>query len=79
MYMVNQRLTTAVREGYRGAAGGVLDEQLEEARRALAWLAALHIDPDVRASLVEPVAVVEEALAEIARMSAPGTPSSSDA
>jgi hypothetical protein len=67
MYMVNQRTTTAVREGYRDAAANDVEHQLAEARRTRAWLEGMHIDPDVRAWLVEPIAVVEEAFAEIAR------------
>ena len=67
MLMVHQRTTTAVREGYRGADAQIVREQLAEARRARAWLEGLEIDPEVRAWLVEPVAVVEEALAEVVR------------
>jgi len=67
MYMVHQRTTTAVRDGYRDASTEVLAEQLDRARSARAWLEGLDIEPDVRAWLVEPVAVVEETLAEMAR------------
>jgi hypothetical protein len=67
MYMVHQRTTTAVREGYRDATPADVDEQLAKARAALEWLRGLDIDPDVRAWLVEPIAVVEEALAETDR------------
>jgi hypothetical protein len=67
MYMVQQRTTTAVRDGYRSSDGAEVAQQLEEARRARAWLEGLHIEADVRAWLVEPIAAVEEALAEIDR------------
>jgi hypothetical protein len=67
MYMVHQRTTTAVRDGYRDAAVDDVAHQLAEARRTRAWLEGMRIDPEVRAWLVEPIAVVEEAFAEIAR------------
>jgi hypothetical protein len=67
MYMVQQRTTTAVRDGYRDAAPGDVEEQLAKARAALEWLRGLDIEPDVRAWLVEPIAAVEEALAETDR------------
>lgn len=67
MLMVQQRTTTAVREGYAEAAPEVVRHELTEARAARAWLEGLTIDADVRASLVEPIAAVEEALAEHAR------------
>ena len=66
-YMVYQQLTTAVLEGYREAAPEVVEQQLAEARRARRWLEALDIDPAQRETLVEPISVVEEALAEIER------------
>ena len=67
MYMVQQGATTAVRDGYRESATAEVELQLAEARRARAWLQGLDIDPEVRAWLVEPIGVVEEAFAEIAR------------
>ena len=67
MYMVHQRSTTAVREGYRDTDAAELGRQLEGARRARAWLEGLAIDPEVRAWLVEPIAVIEEALTECQR------------
>jgi hypothetical protein len=67
MYMLHQRTTTAVREGYRGTDLVVIEEQLARARQARAWLEGLTIEPDARAWLVEPVAAVEEALAELVR------------
>ena len=72
VYMVYQQVTTAVREGYRGAHPSVLADHLEEARRARRWLEGLEIDASQRASLVEPIAVVEEAFAELERMAGGG-------
>ena len=62
-YMVYQRYTTAIREAY-GAADVPLDdlqEQLASARGARRWLESLIIDPSIRASMAEPIAVIEEA------------------
>lgn len=67
MYMVQQRTTTAVRDGYRDAQPSEVERQLESARQARQWLETLAIDGEVRAWLVEPIAAVEEALAEVAR------------
>jgi hypothetical protein len=67
MLMVHQRTTTAVREGYAKAATEEVHRELVSARAARAWIERLTIDPQVRASLVEPIAAVEEALAERAR------------
>jgi hypothetical protein len=67
MYMVHQRTTTAVREGYRDADPVDVEQQLAQARQARAWLESLEIDPDVRAWLIEPIAVLEEAFAETSR------------
>jgi len=67
-YMVMQRVTTAVHEGYAGRPD--LAEQVAQARACRGWLEALSIDPTVRAELVEPIRAVEEALADLVR--APG-------
>lgn len=67
MLMAQQRTTTAVREGYAQASSEELRRELLSARAARAWLERLTIDPAVRASLVEPIAAVEEALAERVR------------
>lgn len=67
MYMVQQRATTAVREGYRGSDAADIERQLAGAQQARTWLEGLAIDPGVRVWLVEPIAAVEEALAECAR------------
>ena len=67
MYMVHQRTTTAVRDGYRDAEQGDVERQLAQAQRTHAWLDGLAIDDEAKAWLVEPIAAVEEALAEIVR------------
>ncbi len=67
MYMVQQRATTAVREGYAEADAASVERELAGARAARAWLEGLTIDGEVRAWLVEPIAAVEEALAEAER------------
>ena len=73
MYMVQQRVTTAVREGYADADQAELRRQLAQAHSARAWLEKLAVDPEVRAWLIEPIAAVEEALAEtIRRVPPPG-------
>jgi hypothetical protein len=54
--MVYQRYTTAIREAH-----------LAEAGRVRAWLDSLDIDPTLRASLVEPIAVVEDAFSGLLR------------
>ena len=64
MLMVHQQTTTAVREGYAGADREALRQELVSARAARAWLERLRIEPAVRSTLVEPIAAVEEALAE---------------
>lgn len=64
-YMVMQRVTTAVHEGYAGRSD--LVEQLAQARRCRGWLEALSIDPTVRAELLEPIRAVEEALGDLVR------------
>ena len=67
-YMVMQRITSAVHEGYAGRTDIPEQQSLAEACRA--WLEGLAIDPNVRAELVEPIRAVEEALADLVR--APG-------
>lgn len=67
-YMVMQRYTTAVREGYAGRTD--VAEQHARAQETRRWLESLDIAPGVRAELVEPIRAVEEALADLLR--APG-------
>lgn len=67
MLMVQQRTTTAVREGYATAGPDEVRRELDGARAARSWLEGLAIEPEVRAVLVEPIAAIEEALAERAR------------
>ncbi len=73
MLMVQQRATTAVREGYADASPEVLRRELVSARAARAWIERLTIDPEVKATLAEPIAAVEEALAERVRRLDRGT------
>ena len=68
MLMVQQQTTTAVREGYASADRDEVQQELVSARAARAWLERLHVDPAVRATLVEPIAAVEEPLAERIRL-----------
>ena len=70
-YMVYQRLTTAIREAYVDDPG--VGRQLEAARTCRAWLEGLEIDRRLRASLVEPIATLEEAFRELT-VSSPGGP-----
>ena len=72
MYMVQQRVTTAVRESYARTSEDELRRELAEARAARVWLERLAIESEVRAWLVEPIAAVEEALAEVVRRRQPG-------
>ena len=70
MYMVQQRITTAVREGYAEADAAELERQLHGARAARTWLEGRAVESSVRASLLEPTEAVEEALAEASRRAA---------
>jgi len=72
-YMVYQRYTTAIREAYGGADVplGALQEQLANARGARQWLESLIIDPSIRASMAEPIAVIEDAFDGLVRAYAP--------
>ena len=63
-YMVQQWLTTAVRDTYRARSDA--GEQADEAARVGAWLAALPLDRAVVAALVEPVAALEDGLRQAA-------------
>jgi len=64
MLMVQQRTTSAVREGYAEADVDTVRRELASAAAARSWLEGLAIDPEVRAALIEPIAAVEEALSE---------------
>jgi len=68
-YMVMQRYTTAVHEGYGHRAD--VAEQHAHARACREWLESLAVDPTMRNELVEPIRAVEDALADLLR--APGT------
>ena len=66
-YMVQQRLTTAVRDGYGAVTADEAAALADEAERCRAWLAALAIEPGLRGAVVEPVAAIESALRDLAR------------
>jgi hypothetical protein len=66
--MVYERNATAVRGAYgSGRPREEIEEQLAQVRRARAWLESLAVDPTICASLVEPIAVVEDALEGLLR------------
>ena len=74
-YMVYQRYTTAIRDAYgHGRDAEAIGKQVAEARRARAWLESLDIDATLRASLVEPIVVVEDAFDGILRAAGGGRP-----
>ena len=58
-YMVYQRYTSAILDGYLDRSD--VAEQADLARQWREWLEALAIAPDVRRSLVEQARVIEEA------------------
>ena len=67
-YMVYQRYATAIREAYGAEVSQAeLEGSLADAGRARAWLESLPIEEALRASLVEPIAVIEDALAGLIR------------
>jgi hypothetical protein len=76
-YMVYQRVATAIHEVYgapdepagpgQAAPTASLEAQLELARQARTWLESLAIDPTLRASLVEPIAVIEAAFRDLVK------------
>jgi len=64
-YMVMQRYTTAIREGYAGRTD--IAEQHARAAMVRSWLESLAIAPAVRAELTEPIRAIEEAFADLLR------------
>ena len=61
--MVYQRYTSAVKQGYRERA-----DAAEQHARAVAfreWLAALDVDPSIRAELVEQALAIEHGFEEV--------------
>ncbi len=64
-YMVMQRYTTAIREGYAGRT----DVAAQQARAAefRAWIESLTISPALRAELVEPIKAIEDAFGDLRR------------
>jgi hypothetical protein len=65
-FMLMQRLTTAVLEGYQGVD---VTEERQAARGHREWLESLQIDDSVKASLVEQAHAIEEAFDRLARRS----------
>jgi hypothetical protein len=65
-FMLMQRLTTAVLDGYRDADD--VSAELEAARAHRVWLESLTIDGRVRAGLVEQAVAVEEAFERLGRV-----------
>ena len=66
-YMVYQRYATAIQDGYGAGSVPDVEQQLASARAARVWLESLEIDPSIRASLVEPIGIVEDAFESIVR------------
>jgi hypothetical protein len=65
-YMAQQAVTTAIRDAFRDR-GDALD-QAAEAARCRAWLEGLPLPAAVLASVVEPIAAIEDGLREAARL-----------
>jgi len=64
-YMVMQRYTTAIREGY--AARPDVAEQHARAAMVRAWIESLAISPALRAELIEPIQAIEDAFGDLLR------------
>jgi hypothetical protein len=64
-YMVMQRYTTAIREGYVGRTD--VAEQHARAAMVRAWIESLAISPALRAELVEPIKAIEDAFGDLLR------------
>ena len=64
-YMVYQRYTTAVKDGYRGRDD--VAEQHERATELRIWLEQLAIEPAIRAELVEQVRALEDGFTQLRR------------
>lgn len=58
-YMIYQRYTTAIVEGYKES--GEVATNLAKARSHRRWLESLQIEPAVKAALVEQARTIEEA------------------
>ncbi|MDX1613439.1 MAG: hypothetical protein R3300_03960 [Candidatus Promineifilaceae bacterium] len=63
-YMIHQQLISAVQQAYRHDPTAAAAQQ-RQARQCRQWLENLAIEPRLRNGLVEPVAAIEEALADI--------------
>ena len=58
-YMIYQRYTTAILEGYEDS--GEVATNLDQARSYRRWLESLEIEAAVKATLVEQARTIEEA------------------
>jgi hypothetical protein len=65
-YMAQQAVTTAIRDAFRRRPDALA--HADEAARFRAWLVALPLEPQLIASLVEPVAALEDGLREADRL-----------
>jgi hypothetical protein len=65
-YMTQQAVTTAIRDAFRRRPDAL--ERADEAARFRGWLASLPLEPQLIASLVEPVAALEDGLREADRL-----------
>lgn len=64
-YMVMQRYTTAIHEGYAGRTD--LLHQLTKATELREWVASLEVPAPLRAELAEPIRAIEEAFEDLVR------------
>ena len=65
-YMAQQAVTTAIRDAFRQRPDALA--HADEAARFQAWLVSLPLEPQLIASLVEPVAALEDGLREADRL-----------
>ncbi len=64
-YMAQQAVATAVREAFRDRPDALA--HAEEAARCRAWLGSLPLDRSLLASIVEPIAALEDGLRDAHR------------
>jgi hypothetical protein len=65
-YMAQQAVTTAIREAFRDRSDALT--QAQEAARYRTWLESLPLDGALLASIVEPIAALEDGLRDADRM-----------
>jgi hypothetical protein len=65
-YMTQQAVTTAIRDAFRQRPDALA--HADEAARFRAWLISLPLEPQLIASLVEPVAALEDGLRDADRL-----------